>query len=198
MIRFCWRGIYVEAEFGFFVLSALIGLLYGTYFFLLFLSACLLHELGHLCIMLLFHRRVQRVSLGGAGILIAPVPEYGAYSQDFLVYCAGPLVNLLLGAFAWSMGEITAAALHLGLGALNLLPYSKLDGGAVCRCLLEMLGISQDTAERCMQLLCGAVTLFLLLAVKIFSVKNVSIPAMTVYLELTELLPVFWTRCRSR
>ena len=37
MIRFCWRGIYVEAEFGFFVLSALIGLLYGTYFFLLFL-----------------------------------------------------------------------------------------------------------------------------------------------------------------
>lgn len=141
--------------------------------------------------MLLFHRRVQRVSLGSAGILIAPVPEYGAYSQDFLVYCAGPLVNLLLGAFAWSVGEITAAALHLGLGALNLLPYSKLDGGAVCRCLLEMLGISQDTAERCMQLLCGAVTLFLLLAVKIFSVKNVSIPAMTVYLELTELLPVF-------
>lgn len=36
MIRFCWRGIYVEAEFGFFVLSALIGLLYGTYFFFCF------------------------------------------------------------------------------------------------------------------------------------------------------------------
>ena len=104
----------------------------GRYVLLLFLAG-LLHELGHLAAMGLFHRSVRSVALCGAGTLFTPAEQYGAYWQDIVVSLSGPAVNLALGGIFLSLDRTSAfGMLHLGLGLFNLLPYANLDGGAVC------------------------------------------------------------------
>ena len=129
-----WRGTVFTVDFSFFAVAALVAVRGGALYFLLLFLACLLHELGHLAMLLLFHRHVQTVSLCGAGALFVPSAACGAYWQDILVSLAGPAVNLLLGtAFLWGDRGSVSGMLHLGLGLFNLLPYARLDGGAVCR-----------------------------------------------------------------
>jgi len=128
-----WRGTVFTVDFSFFAVAALVAVRGGALYFLLLFLACLLHELGHLAMLLLFHRHVQTVSLCGAGALFVPSAVCGAYWQDILVSLAGPAVNLLLGtAFLWGDRGSVSGMLHLGLGLFNLLPYARLDGGAVC------------------------------------------------------------------
>ena len=96
MICWHWRGTAFTVDFSFFAVAALVAVRGGALYFLLLFLACLLHELGHLAMLLLFHRHVQTVSLCGAGALFVPSAACGAYWQDILVSLAGPAVNLLL------------------------------------------------------------------------------------------------------
>lgn len=136
MICWHWRGTVFTVDFSFFAVAALVAVRGGALYFLLLFLACLLHELGHLAMLLLFHRHVQTVSLCGAGALFVPSAACGAYWQDILVSLAGPAVNLLLGtAFLWGDRGSVSGMLHLGLGLFNLLPYADWTAGqfaAVC------------------------------------------------------------------
>ena len=115
---------------------------------LLFLAG-LLHELGHLAAMGLFHRSVRSVALCGAGTLFTPAEQYGAYWQDIVVSLSGPAVNLVLGGIFLSLDRTSAfGMLHLGLGLFNLLPYANLDGGAVCGSILSICGVLPDQKRR--------------------------------------------------
>ena len=162
----CGDAVYT-VEFSFFAAAALTALWGGSWYFFLVLSACLLHELGHLVVLRLFRRHVCAVSLCGAGVLIVPAAAYGAYWQDILISLAGPCVNLLIGSMLlpWDAGA-SAGMLHLGLGLFNLLPFPRLDGGAVCRSVFLACGILPDRTAVLLQwlgLLTAAVLLVLCL-----------------------------------
>ena len=134
MICWHWRGTVFTVDFSFFAVAALVAVRGGALYFLLLFLACLLHELGHLAMLLLFHRHVQTVSLCGAGALFVPSAACGAYWQDILVSLAGPAVNLLLAAALGLLGRwweplYLLAGAQAVLGCFNLLPILPLDGG---------------------------------------------------------------------
>ena len=150
--------------------------------------ACLLHELGHLAMLLLFHRHVQTVSLCGAGALFVPSAACGAYWQDILVSLAGPAVNLLLGtAFLWGDRGSVSGMLHLGLGLFNLLPYARLDGGAVCRSVLSVYGCLPEQTERLQNGIAVLLTVLLGTVCWQFRLQNLPFCLMCVYLLWIQL-----------
>ena len=97
MIRWRLGNTTFTVEFSFFAVAAVAALWGGGRYVLLLFLAGLLHELGHLAAMGLFHRSVRSVALCGAGTLFTPAEQYGAYWQDIVVSLSGPAVNLVLG-----------------------------------------------------------------------------------------------------
>lgn len=54
MICWHWRGTAFTVDFSFFAVAALVAVRGGALYFLLLFLACLLHELGHLAMLLCF------------------------------------------------------------------------------------------------------------------------------------------------
>ena len=188
MICWHWRGTVFTVDFSFFAVAALVAVRGGALYFLLLFLACLLHELGHLAMLLLFHRHVQTVSLCGAGALFVPSAACGAYWQDILVSLAGPAVNLLLGtAFLWGDRGSVSGMLHLGLGLFNLLPYARLDGGAVCRSVLSVCGCLPEQTEWLQNGIAVLLTVLLGVVCWQFRLQNLSFCLMCVYLLWIQL-----------
>lgn len=169
VIRWRLGNVTYTVEFSFFAAAALTALWGGSRYFFLVLSACLLHELGHLALLLLLRRRVHSFSLCGAGALIVPEAACCAYWQDILISLAGPCVNVLIGSVLLRCNaDISAGMLHLGMGLFNLLPFPNLDGGAVCRSIFSACGILPDRTAVLLQWL-GLLTAALLLALCLLS-----------------------------
>lgn len=119
---------------------ALLCLLYyicDTNVFLSFVILTLLHELGHLAVMVLFGVRVRHICVGALGTVISASPM--SLWEELLCSLAGPFVNLFC---FWVLRPIhlVAALISLLLACYNLLPVYPLDGGralraALCLCL---------------------------------------------------------------
>lgn len=185
MIRFRWHRIVFQADFSFFAVAALVGLLGGEGLFLQLFLVCLLHECGHLLALRLFHRKIQQIRFCGAGITICPGSFYGAYWQDILISLAGPLVNLLFAGILLPSCQ-AFGAMHLGLGLFNLLPFRCLDGGSVLDGILYATGVASQRIffwENSICLLVGV-------GIMLFCYKNgicsVSLSAMLMYLTIMQ------------
>ena len=83
MICWHWRGTVFTVDFSFFAVAALVAVRGGALYFLLLFLACLLHELGHLAMLLLFHRHVQTVSLCGAGACLCRLLPAGHTGRTY-------------------------------------------------------------------------------------------------------------------
>ncbi len=119
------------------------------------LVACLIHELSHVVMSILFGGRVTQLSLTAVGAELTffyrtPL----SYSRDSAVALAGPAANLIAGGIALLLDCYLLAALSLGIGAFNLLPIQPMDGGRVLYNLLSEL-LDQDWAERIMTAVAG-------------------------------------------
>ena len=118
----------------------------------------------------------------------ALVAVCGAYWQDILVSLAGPAVNLLLGtAFLWGDRGSVSGMLHLGLGLFNLLPYARLDGGAVCRSVLSVCGCLPEQTERLQNGIAVLLTVLLGTVCWQFQLQNLPFCLMCVYLLWIQL-----------
>lgn len=96
--------------------------------------ACLLHELGHLTVMLILRKPPSSIVFYGGGIHIR------GGSTAFPAVIAGCAVNaalfLMFGAVPWENERLRLfGAINLLTGAFNFLPVSELDG----KILLELL-----------------------------------------------------------
>ena len=97
--------------------------------------AAVLHELGHMLMMLFFGVEVRGVSLRLFDIRIeADSPR--CMRDDLCITLGGILVNLLLAAAFVPFGRFFGYA-NLAMGCFNLLPVMTLDGGRLLQILLS-------------------------------------------------------------
>lgn len=120
---------------------------------LLCLIGSLLHEMGHLIVMLIEKKPPSEIILYGGGIHI-----HGG-SRSFPATLAGPMTNILLFVLFMLILPDTGnfrlfAVINLILAAVNLLPVKELDGRRILEC--SFIGImpperamkAVDIAER--------------------------------------------------
>ena len=105
-------------------LLAVLLLLFPPVLLLAFLSAALLHELGHYAALRLMKGNVKQMTVEGQL----------SYPKEMALAAAGPAVNLLLAVLLSHFGTrweecYLFGGVHLMLGLFNLLPILPLDGG---------------------------------------------------------------------
>lgn len=157
--------------------AGLTGTLTGTAMLAWGLAA-LCHEAGHLLAARLCRVGIRGITLDlfGARIHVEGLLSYG---QECMISCAGPAVNFLTVAVAAAVAAIGPfwltgsgpwqgflalfLAASLGLGTVNLLPVSTLDGGRMLFCLLATLW-GDGIARRVLSVTTGIVLVLLWLA----------------------------------
>jgi len=106
--------------------------------------ACVLHELGHLLVLIASDAHIKHIRLTPAG---AEIMYEGTlvYWQEALAALAGPGINLLLALLFSTKAEYWSfAGVNLALGCFNMLPIRCLDGGRALSCILSALtGLDQ-------------------------------------------------------
>ena len=155
----------IDVSPGFIWFLALLYWLDTLDLFWLVLAAMLLHELGHIAVILLFGNTVRSIRLGFADMEIHTVPM--RYGQELFTALAGPAVNLI--CFLLCRRQFPDfAAVSILLGIFNLMPLYPLDGGKVLYDLIAML-FSQTVAET----VCQSVSLFLIICLLALSLAGI-------------------------
>ena len=98
---------------------------------MLLLLAVLLHECGHIVVLLFTGGKLKGVSFGLCGITLkAEYPP--SYSSKLMISLGGPLVGILVFLLFRNAGKTLAlfSEINLWLSLFNLLPISFLDGGS--------------------------------------------------------------------
>ena len=113
------------------------------------LIAALLHELGHVSLILLFGTGIRRIRVLPYGFEIQTRREYKSFSEEIAVTLAGCAVNLItyavLRSFDGYLGIMANASLALGI--LNAIPVTGLDGGGALMSALSYFALP-DKAEK--------------------------------------------------
>ena len=129
----------VEVTGGFLLLAAWLNYLDRSLLVPAALTACALHELGHILVIRLLGGNIKGVRLTAVGAELVLARPLG-YWQEGLSALAGPGTNLVLAlAFCGTAGGLTFAGLNLALALFNLAPMGRLDGGRVLYCVLALL-----------------------------------------------------------
>lgn len=118
------------------------------------LLAALLHEIGHIIVMLICGQKIARIKILPIGLDIKTAPCVSSYKADIAISIAGILANICV-IMICSRFESTDTLnffkiSNMILILLNILPIRSLDGGQILEKTLE-LTTSPDTAERVMK-----------------------------------------------
>ena len=187
MITFRVNGTDIRIEFSFLAVWALLlsirdsgGLEYSLY-------AVLVHETAHILVMAAFHIGLREITFHGCGIRIRPQTTLASYSRELAVLMAGPLANITMWLILHAAGPEQAAGAQLILGVFNLLPCSRLDGGAVLSCILAASGLAHCGAERILRFTAVITVLAAAAAGLMLGVKNFTYYALMLYLFFSEI-----------
>lgn len=147
MIRLRLGSCLLNFDFTFFAVMALFCCLDSDGFGFLSVSACVLHEFGHLIAMKIKRERVSGITFYGGGIKISREKQ----SSSVLVILGGVAVNFTLAAIClftnYSFVNIFGV-INLVIGLFNMLPISCLDGKQLLDLLLLKL-LPPDKAIIC-------------------------------------------------
>lgn len=145
------------------------------------LSAVVLHEAGHILAALLVAGEFPVLRFNIAGVKLKYDGLSGTAKQ-ITVSAAGPFVSILFGLIFY--GKRNFALLSLGLGIVNLLPISCLDGGNILRAVAEKLFVPWLSKYICKAFsVIGALFVFALnCAVQLKYGANISLALICVYL----------------
>lgn len=163
------------------------------------LLCALIHECGHIAVLIFFHIPVDEISFKLFGINI--VLKNGtvlSYKQETILSLAGSAANLLsaavayllyaAGIFPWETKMF--AIFSLILGCFNLLPIGALDGGQALESVL-CRKISYEKAEKVVSVT-SAIFIIQLVFAGVYVVKatgyNISLIAAAIYLAATLIL----------
>ncbi len=113
------------------------------------LFSALLHELGHIFVMLVLGIGVRRLTVTPLGFEIDPKREYKSFYEEIAVSLAGCAVNFITFFLFFGSGEVLCvlAETSLLLGIMNIMPVRCLDGGEALNAFLSIF-LLPDKAER--------------------------------------------------
>lgn len=110
---------------------------------LLFLLSAVLHEAGHVAVMLLLKIPIRGIRMKMGGMVVLCELQTVSYPRALLTAAAGPAVNLLLALlFARSTVESLCmlSAVNTVLAVYNLLPLQNNDGEVMLIAAAQMIG----------------------------------------------------------
>ncbi len=128
-------GVEVTIQFYFFLILTLFTCMDRTGVISVMLLAVLLHEGGHILVILFNRLPIKRAVFGPFGIRLSlGKSRIPSYSGELAVYAAGPVSNLLTAALinllpVKSPAVMLFIAANCAIAAFNLLPIRGLDGG---------------------------------------------------------------------
>lgn len=125
-----------------------------------FLVSAILHELGHLLVLLFLRIPVTKIRVRCSGAVICTC--FPGYWKEMVCAAGGPIVSLLAAIFIGKQYS-DLRIISLLLGIINLLPLYPLDGGRILRCGL-LLCFSEERSNRiakCTAYVVGSMLLFL-------------------------------------
>ncbi len=109
------------------------------------ISACILHEMAHLLMILAFRQKPSALYISGIGMrLTLSENAMGRLPQMCCILAAGVLANFGAAVCFLACGQMQTAVIHFSLGCFNLLPFRSTDGGTLIYALLEHLWISTN------------------------------------------------------
>lgn len=178
-------GLHIRISFSFVVLFTLIFINYKLADYLLWIPATLIHESGHLIMMIIFRNKPSEISVSAFDIRIISKNRYtNRLTEDILVVTAGPLLNILIFMIFFQIRKFSYVNLFIGL--FNLLPSSSLDGGQLVYLIL-IRKFSVEASAKIVDILTIIISfpLFLLGCIILLETKfNFSLLFISVYLVL--------------
>ena len=153
-------GLKIQITFMFVALLALVITLKAPTSLMLTIITSLLHECGHLIIMVITNNKPQvlRFELTGINIIRTQNTNISLKNELFIAL-GGPIINatlFILCCFLLSVYEnetlMTFACINLILLTFNLLPIKRLDGGMALYFLLSQK-LETDLCRRIMQII---------------------------------------------
>ena len=145
------------------LVTLLISLLLSEPPSMLFMAAgaIILHELGHVLVLLALTHNIPALAPERFGLRLLPSRPL-LPGEELAAALGGPLLNVLFGVFFCRLGGdffFTFGAMHFLFAFFNLLPYESSDGGRVFH-LLFLRFLPRKNAEWASILLSGAVLSF--------------------------------------
>lgn len=145
MIELCIFKSKLRVDFTFFAAILLFLLIDKSGYGILGLYACIIHELGHLLMMVVVGCRPDIITLYGAGMKIQSYEQYKLSTPaEIAVILSGSATNFIcfaifIIAFPVDLRLQVFAVTHLVIGAFNLLPIMGFDGERLLSFLLNNL-----------------------------------------------------------
>jgi len=175
----------IRFRFSFFVFNALLFMLQDSSLTLMFYTVCAIHEAGHIAAASFCGIDIVSVDITGFGIIMTTsgrslVPR----RKELAVLLAGPAMNIL--AFAIASGPFSV--LNLAAAVYNLLPYRRLDGGAILALLTEG-SPKEDSICRCTCLIRAGISVLLLLLTAFYGLSTAPLFIASVILLINEKQP---------
>ena len=146
------------------------------------LTACILHEGGHLLAMALCGIYPDKITFYGGGIAISKIGmEQMSYIRRLVILSAGCTVNFLISSLCLAFPENEMiqifSAVNLLIGIFNALPIGYFDGARILEVLL--VRVMSPSSAAIVKKIIGAICSFVIIAgilyYCIFSGKSVSI-----------------------
>lgn len=124
--------------------TAILLILDDRGFYLLVFAGILIHEVGHLLVILLLCCHVEALELRLSGLRMDYTEGHLGYGRDALIALGGPLANLIAaGVLILLSGAQPREAVYLSIGVqvllagFNLLPALPMDGGRVLQAVIS-------------------------------------------------------------
>lgn len=151
------KNLTFRLDFTFLILLSF-AVLYGYESAVQIILFSVLHELGHIVMLLIFGARPTLIKLSFYGIGMKYEKQLSKIKELFVLLC-GPIVNLAL--FVFFGNEI-----NLMLFLLNMFPVVPLDGGRILRLFFPKFSIILTLI---LLIIAGFISGYLLIEYKIFS-----------------------------
>ncbi len=187
MISFNIMGVAFGFSFSFFALFGVMFCFEENLTVLLPVLCCLIHEAGHILVMIIFKTPPVKIIFYGGGIKLVPNVKLLSVKKDIIVFSAGCIANFLTGLIAYYAGYKTFFAISFALGIFNLLPFRYFDGGQIIKTVLVRSRVSENTVEEIRKIL-SLFIICLCVLVMMFSGLNLSLCVTIVYIVICEFL----------
>lgn len=135
MITFKLRSAEICFDFSFFAVLALFFFFNSVGASCAFMC-CIVHEVGHLVVMLFLGVGIRRLKFYGGGIRLSADLDGCGFGIRIAVLSAGCVANIILAVILYLMGAYLAATIDVMVGFLNMMPFAHLDGAQILRCIL--------------------------------------------------------------